>query len=127
MKPAILIIELFILFILMGQSAVMAGSMSDISTLTPPNISSVNQDPNQFLGNNITLKGIVTTSYPNEHWFILTDKLTCGSCAAAKGYPDAIHVYYSKNLPDKGEIVQVSGELVKNNHHKILLNATAIA
>jgi hypothetical protein len=124
MKTEILIIQLFLMFMMIGQPAVM-GSSTNI--LNPPNISSIHQNPNQFLGNNITLKGIVTTSYPNEHWFILTDKLTCGSCAAAKGYPDSIHVYFSRALPDKGEIVQVFGELIKNNQHKILLNATSIA
>ena len=126
MKEKILIALLFFMFIAMGQSLVIASNVPNLDTLNPSNISSINKNPNQYLGNDITLKGIVTTTYPNEYRFILSDKLTCGSCAAAKGYPDAINVYYSKKLPKKGEIVQVSGELVKNIRHTYLLNATSI-
>lgn len=124
-KGKILLILIFFSIIGSSQSAEIGGNiLSDI--LHPPNISLVNNDPGKFLGKNISLKGMVTTTYPKEHRFIFTDKLTCASCAAAKGYPDSIQVLFSGKMPANSEIIQVSGQLFRDTHNKITLNASVI-
>lgn len=126
MKLKILFLTISFLLIVQIQAEIPIVNLSDNDPLIPSNIASLYMDPCSYLGQTIIMKGIVTASFPNEHRFILSDSMGCASCQATRKDTEILKVIFSGEIPEKREIVVVSGNLTKGEDHTYLINATSV-
>ncbi|PWR74888.1 hypothetical protein ACKUB1_17175 [Methanospirillum stamsii] len=126
MKLKILCLAICILLVVPIQAEKPSGNISGSDPLLPPNIATLYLDPDSYLGQTIIMKGIVATSYPKEHRFILSDSMGCASCQAARKNSETLNVIFSGEIPDKREIVLVSGKLTRGEDDTFSINATSV-
>ena len=78
-------------------------------------------DPSAYSGK-IVLKGAVSFVYPEEKSFSVIDVKEFASCGVVTCAINHLTVSYSKQLPKVKDIVEITGELIKDDG-KYILNA----
>lgn len=126
MKLKILFLTISFLLIVQIQAEIPIVNLSDNDPLIPSNIASLYGDSNTYSGQTIIMKGIVSASFPKERFFILSDSMGCSSCSAAIKDTEILKVIFSGEIPEKREIVVVSGNLTRGEDHTYLINATSV-
>lgn len=126
MKLKILFLAICILLIVSIQAEKPDGNISGTEPLLPPNVAILYLNPDSYLGQTINMKGIVAASFPKEHRFILSDSIGCASCQAARKTSETLNVIFSGEIPDKRDIVLVSGKLNRGENNIFSINATSV-
>lgn len=126
MRSFILILVFFVLLVIPILAEIPKGNPSDKNPHMPPSIASIYLNPDSYVGQTITMKGIVSASFPNEHRFILSDSMGCVSCQAVRKESKPLSVIFSGVIPDKRDIVLVSGNLTRVDGNTFSINATSV-
>lgn len=100
---------------------------TNISEILPAqDVQSILASPEHYLGRTISLKGVVSKTFPLQHQFIVADRVGCSLCAAAKKIKSSITVRYWGDIPKNRETVRISGILLGDEHTGFILNATEV-
>jgi len=126
MKQLILVLIMSLFLVVPIPADNSGGNISEMKQFMPLNIVSLYMEPDSYLGQAIEIKGIVSASYPTKHMFILSDSMGCASCQAAQKDTDSLKVIFSGKIPDKREIVLVSGKMTKGEDNTFSMNATSV-
>lgn len=106
-----------------GMNQISPGNPSEFFSV--PDIMTIITGPEPYLGKTVTVKGIVSETYPRQHRFTFADRVGCSICAA-KNAGNSIMVFYAGDIPKNRETAEISGLIVNDTRYGIILNATSV-
>jgi len=85
------------------------------------------KSPAKFVGQDVTVKGVVGTVSTEKKAFTIVDSGACGGCPSKRACATPeFKVTYKGKLPAKLKIVQITGRLVEHEKGQYLLEASKV-
>jgi hypothetical protein len=85
------------------------------------------KSPAKFVGQDLTVKGVVGTVSAEKKLFTIVDSGACGGCPSKKACATPeFKVSYKGELPAKLKIVQVTGRVIEHEKGQYLLEASKV-
>ncbi len=85
------------------------------------------KSPAKFVGQDLTVKGVVGTVSSDKNLFTIVDSGACGGCPSKRSCATPeFKVSYKGELPKKLKIVQITGRLVEHEKGQYLLEASKV-
>jgi|GEM_PF-6848259 len=84
-------------------------NFSDI--IEVPDVQSILTNPSQYYGKTISLKAVVSKTFPEKKVFSVADRVGCSLCTE-KNAKNSIAIQYAGETPKYLDIVRITGEVV---------------
>jgi hypothetical protein len=90
-----------------------------------PDVQSILNNPAQYYGKTISLKAVVSMSYPEKKQFNMADRVGCSLCTA-KNAKNSVIIWYDGEIPKYLDIIQITGEVIPEKNKRYHINATTV-
>jgi Fe-S cluster biogenesis protein NfuA len=122
----ILTIAVFVLVASIAQAGAKDRNESRKSTKVLT-VEMLTKSPAKFVGQDVTVKGVVGTVSSDKKLFTIVDSGACGGCPSKRACATPeFKVTYKGELPKKLKIVQITGRLVEHEKGQYLLEASKV-
>ncbi len=90
-----------------------------------PDVQSILTNPKQYYGKTISLKAVVSMTYPEKKQFNMADRVGCSLCTA-KNAKNSVIISYAGEIPKYLDIIQITGEVIPEKNKGYHINATTV-
>ena len=90
-----------------------------------PDVQSILDNPTQYFGKTISLKAVVSKTYPGQMEFGVADRVGCSLCKD-KIEKNSIIIWYAGTIPKYLDIVRITGKVIQEKNNGYHINASVV-